>query len=267
MTTFGFELEVSSGARAALAQLGRDGLTGHTRFHGYHCGCNDCSPVLIDADERGQVFKAQQDCTADGEFITHILEYGSASADRAFNGLSRALLLSGANVSGSVGNHVHVDQSGMDNAAKLRLGRLFVRYQNELLDIAAGPHREIRGYNSRCESRPELWTSFDEMPLAGNNTYDYRRSMYDLMQGSYLSWKDPTVEFRLWNATKAAWRLRTHVGLSVGMVHAAIDGADCTQHDTRCVEEVIGQYLDAPTWGGILRQKYSKGGFAMEVAA
>lgn len=266
MTTFGFELEVSSGARATLAILNRDGLTGHSRFHDYHCGCTECRARLVanGGDQRQYLFKAQNDCTADGEFITNILEYGSVAADRAISGISRALLLGGANVSGSVGNHVHVDQSGMDTASKLRLGRLFVRYQEELADIAAGPFRQVRGYNNPCSARPELWTATDGvMPMRG----DYAMNMYSLCNGSYLAWKDPTVEFRLWNATKAAWRIRTHVGLSVGMVHAAIGGADCTQYDTRCVEDVIGGFLDAPTWAGILRQRFSKGGFSPEIAA
>lgn len=247
MTTFGFELEVSAGAHNALAHLRDLGLTQHTHYHAYHCGCTECRP-----SESGPLFKAQEDCTADGEIITRILQYGSADADRAMVGLSRALLLSGARTSGRVGNHVHVGREGMTQGAQRRLMRLFARYERELSEIAAGPHDAMRNYNGNISVDPSLW---DVEAGVGN-----RGSRY-IMGGHTIAWKEHTVEFRLWNSTASAWRLRTHVGLSVAMVHAANSRlVDCTRNDPRCLEDVIGDFIDSPTWAGVLRQRFSKGG-------
>lgn len=251
--TFGFELEVSDGADNTLAHLLDFGLTQHTRYHAYHCDCSQCAVTT-----EGWLFKAQQDCTADGELITRVLEYGSPDADRTIAGISRALLMAGARTDGDVGNHVHVSHAGMDVLAKVRLARLFARYEPELEEIAAAGHARKRTYNgSRPTYRPELWTARRD---------DASAASYQYMDGSNLEWKWPTVEFRLWNSTRAAWRIRTHVGLSVAMVLAATDGVECEQHDPRCLEDTIGDYIDAPTWAGILRQRFSKGG-AAEIAA
>lgn len=250
MITFGFELEVSDGAHNTLSHLGEMGLTQHESFHQYHCSCGMCEPRTT-----GPLFKAQQDCTADGEFISRILEFGSHDAERAIVGLSRALLLGGGDASGTVGNHVHVDRRGMDIPARNRLNRLFARYETELLEIASASRNSVRSYNgTRPQFNDAIWEVTDAHPE------QWLRS--DYTEGSKLSWKDPTVEFRLWNSTRAAWRIRTHVGLSVAMVLAATDGVTTTKNDPRCIEDVIGEYIDARTWAGILRQRFSKGGFS-----
>lgn len=248
--TVGFELEVSGHAGNVLSGLRNAGLTEHASLHEYHCGCDDCEP-----SDEGPLFKAQQDCTADGEFITRILTYGSDEFERACHGIGAVLVGCGASVSGDVGNHVHVDQRGMNHDATRRLMRLFARYERELTEIAAAGHDSMRGYNGRgIEVDPTLWQHVADG--SGHSGQSYIRG------GHTLTWKRPTVEFRLWNATRAGWRIRTHVGLSHAMVIAATDGADCTVRDRRCVEEVIGDYIDGPTWAGILRQRFSKGGIA-----
>lgn len=245
--TVGFELEVSGHAGNVLEGLQRAGLTEHSGLHEYHCGCDACEPSMS-----GPLFKAQQDCTAAGEFITKILLYGSDEMERACSGIGAVLVACGASVGGNVGNHVHVNRESMDNAAQRRLMRLMGRYERDLHEIAAGPHTNMRGYNGNLTVSRELWSDVEEG--GSGSRYNY---------GGYtLSWKDPTVEFRLWNSTRAGWRIRTHVGLSHALVTAAIDGIDCTERDTRCVEDVIGDYIDGPTWAGILRQRFSKGGIA-----
>ncbi len=260
MATVGFELEVNrsgGNAGAVLENLRAMGLTSHTRLHQYHCGCSTC-------ESQGYLFKAQEDCTAGGEFITRILEYGTRDVDDACIGISRALLKAGSVVSGNVGNHVHVDRSAFgsggwralyndeEKAASRRLMRLFARYERDVWEIAAGPHADVRGYNgSGCDVSPRLWE-----PGAQDHGCNYHTG------GHTLCWKEYTVEFRLWNATREAWRIRTHVGISHAFVLAAIDGADCTRHDVRPVEEVLGDYFDGPTWAGILRQRFHKGGIA-----
>jgi hypothetical protein len=254
--TVGFELEVSGNARSVLSHLQNAGLTTHTRLHDYHCCCEQCEPSTMPA-----LFKAQLDCTADGEFITSILEYGSRDMDKAILGISRALILGKGCVGGSVGNHVHVSQEGMSGMAKRRLLRIFARYEGDLLEIAAAGHDCMRGYNGRMTVPDMLWDEVEGRPQR-------ERRASSMSHGNTLAWKNPTVEFRLWNATRAAWRIRTHVGLSAAMVQAATARVDVTRDDPRTFEEVVGPHMDAATWAGLIRQRYSKGGFnATEVAA
>jgi hypothetical protein len=255
MTKCGFELEVSDGAASVLASLQRQGLTDHEELHLYHCSCSSCDPRPY-YNNNGKLFKAQQDYTADGEFITGILEYGSDDFERAVNGIGRALLTTGAECNGDVGNHVHVERVDMSAEANAKFFRLWDRYHGEMLEIAAGPRTSMRSYNGEAErfSGESLWTNTE------HPGYHYPTP---LASGSLLAWKSATVEFRLWNSVRAPWRIRTHVGLSVAMVEAAKAGADCTKHDSRCLEEVIGDYIDGPTWSGVIRQRYSKGGLAI----
>lgn len=252
MTLCGFELEVSDGAASVLGSLQAQRLTSHARLHPYHCGCADCRPSPYCA---GHLFKAQEDCTADGEFITGILEYGSPDFERAVNGIGRALLTTGAKCEANVGNHVHVNRDDLTGEDNARLCRLWDRYADELFEIAAGPRGAVRNYNGnhRRAGATNLWT------------VNSVRNSYDVLDHTshLLAWKSHTVEFRLWNSVRAPWRIRTHVGLSVAFVQAAQGGADCTRNDPRCLEEVIGDFIDAPTWSGILRQRYSKGGLAV----
>lgn len=257
----GFELEVSSGARNVVDGLRAAGLSAHDHLHGYHCTCSECQPGPLYTPAQ-LPFKAQQDCTADGEFISGILEYGSRTAARAIRGLSAVLLATGAGTTGNVGNHVHVDAAALraedGGAAILRLFRLFYRYQDSLIQIAEGGRSRIRRYNEPMQVADErMWSDRVHTVRRGG----YGRSVeHDYLYGSYLMFKGPTVEFRLWNSTRAAWRIRTNVGLSHAMVTAAVAGEDCTQNDPRPLEAVIGQYIDGPTWAGILRQRFAKGG-------
>lgn len=286
MTRCGFELEVSAGATRVLAGLNEIGLTNHPRLHAYHCGCDECQPrplfggtmvptnvddVPGERQEGGYLFKAQQDCTANGEFITGILEYGSPEMDTAIVGLGSQLLRHGGQTQGNVGNHVHVESAELNHlhsrwrgglapgtptvevaeARCARLYRLFARYSTELQEIAAGPRPDIRQYNGIPQSvnrRDNIW-----------NAETVRYGSY-YSGGSLMSWKSQTVEFRLWNAVRAPWRIRTHVGLSVAMLTAAVAGCDTTPDSTLPLEDVIGEHIDSATWAGILRQRYSKGG-------
>lgn len=255
MTTFGFELEVSGGAENTLAHLIDAGLTGHEYLHPYHCECNECDPRRYTGS--GYAFKAQEDCTADGEFISHILTYGTEAADKAIIGLSKALILGGAETSGNVGNHVHIFAGDMTDHAKLALCRLFARYEGEIEEIAEAGHPYLRDYNGTGPTFSDrVWGEQRE-----------RFYPYDYMRGHKLAWKNPTVEFRLWNSTRMAWRIRTHVGISHAMAEAAKAGVSVTASDNRCLEEVIGDYIDGPTWAGILRQRFAKGGLAERSAA
>lgn len=258
MTNFGFEVEVRSNGEAMREFMYAKGLVLSTSLHGYHCGCADCR-----YDNPEGLFAAQRDCTVDAEFVSRILEHGSRRANRAIHGIAGAMQATGAAVHGSTGCHVHVAKDGLDAAGTARLFRLFNRYHRELDEIASGGQSRTRGYNPPpvggiLPARDALWTATEL-----RESYGMYRAPGGDWSGSWMSDRGHgTWEFRLWNATRMAWRMKTYVGLSVAMVEGAIDGADTTHDDPRPVEAVLRDYLSNDAWAGIIRQRYSKGGLA-----
>lgn len=283
MTTFGFEFEVAENGLAVLHQLHRVGAVPNDYLCPYH-GCGD---YCCEHDDIDHLFSAQEDCTVSAEFPSKVLEWGTPRAESAFTTMERANVLAGSYLGGDSGMHVHVEQLGAGgryNADILserernnwRLNRIFLRYQDQLTDIASGWRQGIRGYNSPMSlgrygnggeaARDLFWNA----PLTGElPTYTTSRgertvrSATELVGGSYLSERSHTNEFRLWNASKAAWRMRLCVAFSVAMTEAAAAGVLVTEHDPRPVEDVLAPWLDDETWTGILRQRYAQGGLEM----
>jgi hypothetical protein len=125
--------------------------------------------------------------------------------------------------------------------------RLFLRYQQELAELAATRWDEVRAYNSPVGE--SYWPDGD---------YIASRTS----KGHWLNDARHTFEFRLWNATRVEWRMRLAVSVSVAVVDAAADGVDVTKNDPRTLEEVLAPYLDDDAWAGILRQRFHRGGIA-----
>lgn len=242
---FGFECELAAGARTALGLLVDDGLASpHNRnLHEYHCGCGEVcdynSPWAI---------RGQYDCTVDGELITGILDYGSDRADTTVEGLSRALLRSRAATGTNAGFHVHVDRTDLDVPAQWRLYRMFVRYQDDLAELASTRFHRVRTYNEPLSVGHDFWSAAAE---AESPRYRY-------VNGSWLVPKRETFEFRLWNSTRAEWRMHLATGVSVAMVEAANDGLIVTRDTEPPLEFMLGDYLDDRTWAGIIRQRHFK---------
>lgn len=144
---FGFECELESGANAVIAELANRGLARTTSLHGYHCGCSDCAHNDVESDG-GPLFRGQRDCTVDGEIITSILTHGTENTDRAFSNLADVLARTRAGIGDDAGFHVHVDKRDMDDLDKLRLYRLFMRYQTtDLAELASASLDGVRDYN------------------------------------------------------------------------------------------------------------------------
>jgi len=303
--TFGYEFEIARNGRDVARVLHDLGATGQPELHYYHCRCETC-----DYSREDLLFAAQEDCTVSAEFPSMVLTWGSERAERAFKVMEEAAIAGGADLTGNSGMHVHVCKprkrkvlwSGEDAAEHViedgegsgrgtrrltkrqrtnwYLSRLFARYQDDLLEIAAGARASVRGYNTPNRVKPnhaDLFWNFDlesrfdnsspvmQRASGGYSYYGRTRYLTDvgwMFNGSYLDLHrhDHTYEFRLWNATKAAWRQRLAVGLSVAMVKAAWAGENVTQRDDRCLEAVIGPFMDDLTWAGLLRQRFFKGG-------
>lgn len=266
--TFGWETEVAAGAADVLSNLAAEGLaTGE--MHHYHCKCADC-------DHRSRwLFRGQEDCTADGEIISSVLSFGNPDYERAVTGLARALVKARAVPSMGVGNHVHVGRQDMTPADNVRLVRLFVHYQDELAELANGKFPEVRDYNAPLKVRSITGAAF-YWHESGLTEEEFWHGDPDEVWGStpatafsdrlsvsgWLADKDHTWEFRLWNATRAEWRIRGYVALSVAMVAAAMDGVNVTPNERRPLHEVLAPYLHPDGWAFLLAQRYTHGGIA-----
>lgn len=73
---------------------------------------------------------------------------------------------------------------------------------------------------------------------------------------SWLARRDNTFEFRLWNSTRAEWRMRLAIGVSVAMVEAAQAGTAVTSDDPRSLVGVLTPHLDTDTLAGLIRQAF-----------
>lgn len=249
---FGFECELASGAVAALNILADKGLARDRRLHDYHCRCPHCDY------ESEWAIRGQRDCTADGELITKILTYGDDYSDHVITELANALQIARAGTSTGVGFHVHVGREDMDQPARLRLYRLFLRYQDDLNELASTKFNEVRDYNAPLSLGRGYCDYDDDHPFWTRD--DIEPGPY--VRGAWLVEKHNTHEFRLWNSTRAEWRMHLAVGVSVAMVEAAVAGVSVSLDTKTPLEFVLGDFLDARTWAGIIRQRYSKGGIA-----
>lgn len=248
---FGMEVELGDGSEQLAERLYAMGLSESDYLHPYHCHCEGCSLGP---------WSPQEEHTG-GEFVSIPLVWGSDTALHAIEGFGEACLATRVKVpplvDDSAGNHVHVSHEGMDEAAKHRLFRLFLRYQDDdLLTLARSWQDHMRNYNL-----PLSLTSYGVYLGDGYGTerrttveevhrlfWEERNTDYrlwpDAMKGRMLALRDETFEFRLWNSTRAAWRLYMHAGLSVAMVTAAIEGEWVEKDDPRPLLDVLIPYAD-----------------------
>lgn len=145
---FGFECEVAHGVRDVLNILHSNNLLPSPSLHSYHCECSDCYAC----PDRSNPLHAQEDCTVEGEIITKPLAYGSVEADRTIAGLAAALSEGRGQPGEGAGFHVHVSHEDMNPADKVLLYRMFLRYQNDLAELASGQWGRVRDYNSPLTS-------------------------------------------------------------------------------------------------------------------
>ena len=226
--TVGLELEVTGGAREAVSLAYDRGLVASDYLHSYHCSCSDCEPDI----DRATIATAQNDCTVDGEFITRPMFMGDTESWAQMERLAVVFAASGtyADPMESTGCHVHVGAEGLDLldpieledrewCGRERLAQFFVPLQNDIGAYARGASHRVRGYNS---------------PIGSSPRYRTREGWLHLRKGS------PTVEFRLWNGTTAAWRWKMYAGISAAIVLATMEGRPPCPDGTTLVDALDG---------------------------
>lgn len=218
----GIEAELPRSGYDAIYALKRhrDSAVSSEDVHAYHCGhyshCDECDPHRTYGD-----WAPQEDCTVDLELVSRILRTDEDITE-AIAALGHALSASrdyGDNVSPGgcdcgdweceyaeeshsdedAGCHVHVTDILTDEQS-VEMYRTFYDFREVFRVLAQSHLGYVRGYNSLVH-------------------VDNVRSKYN-MHG-WLASKDHTFEFRLWNYSDAAWRVRYYAYVSRAMVIAA----------------------------------------------
>jgi hypothetical protein len=236
LTTFGFEAEFQTNAASVIAGLHERGRAGDSTLHCYHCDCDNCS------FGSEYIFRGQTDSSCSGEIISGVMDWTGTEPEYAravWTDLQDVAVEVDAEPGPNSGFHVHV---GIGDKTRDELADIlwqFLRWEPVLTRIAGGRwalrrdgmNRTVRddlyralevygGYQPTTEGlinmendRPTGFT-FDELKsqLYERHLGNDRHSNLNIAQSSH-----PTWEFRIWNSTRAAWRMEMYCGLSVAL--------------------------------------------------
>jgi hypothetical protein len=213
--TLGHEVEYDSGVEI-VGNLYAKGLCDSTSIHGYHCGCG--SSWAIHCTEDGTA--------PGGEHVIggpNGVVFGSQLYLDIITAFSDAAIEVGCGVSDDVGMHTHVGISDLTNAQRCNLLRNYLALQDDIVNLASMADAEVRSNgntsprvneNHYIQDRSD-WTkdifALEHWALPGRPTLNFHTGR-------------PTVEFRVWNSTKSAWRMYLAGGVSTALVQASFDG-------------------------------------------
>ncbi len=254
LTTFGFEFEVATEGAALTRHLYEQGHTGQVGMCPWHCSCNYCA-----FGTGNFLFRAQTDSSVPrgGEIITNILHHDpnhARHAEDVFGILQRAAVEVDAEPGLDAGLHVHVGIQHLNADELNRAFWAYLRYENVLNSIAAGRWVANRGANNNVMSTVNyLLTDYaggDDRGLDAIATIEdnglENRTMRTIRDEAYggdrhtnlnMRTNHGTWEYRLWNSTRAAWRMEMYTRLSVALVdpevNAAMLAAPLTRRVTR----------------------------------
>ena len=169
----------------------------------YHCNCGDC-----DYERDSPLMATQEDCSVGIEMVSRILdvtnEHDMNEVAEWIRFIKRWKADGGWMPDGneSCGNHIHVERTDCNRRELISdRGRDFVNaaYAAYGWDrVADGGCGRLRRYNNKPISQ------------TSHNGRIY-------FNGSWVSWKDQTIEHRLWNTPLDPERLWAHLGLSIAL--------------------------------------------------
>lgn len=255
-TTFGFEAEFDVNAAGVIARLYEDGLAGMPTLHGYHCDCEQC------AFSNGMAFRGQTDSSCSGEIISDVM--GGCDSDYNAQDMIRALSRTAIDVDAEPGLtsafHVHVGISHLSFQSMADILWQFTRWETVLMRIAGGrwPNQRQNMNNMvqeciepqfHCETGKRFTTevlgsytpsqTLLESLLRAQQCADRHSNL------NVSGRRTPTWEFRLWNATRSAWRMEMFCGLSVALTDLDVIQSLGTQELPDDEVESISAGIDA----------------------
>lgn len=254
--TFGFEAEFSTPANLIVPALFEMGHLGDIDLHNYTCDCEFCSVSVYTGD--GNVsynspdiwpLRAKHDSSCGGEIISKVFT-DINDAVPYFTDLEAAAIQTDTEPGLEAGFHVHVGRNHLSKAARGKLVVAMTLWENTLFDVAAGRWPHNRGWNMSLTSLMQ-YCFMDELEMAGmheiilvpKNLHKLATDIRNTTTGNLVfrriadahmevdrhssmafSPRWPTMEFRLWNSTRAAWRMELWCRLS--LLFADIDFID-----------------------------------------
>lgn len=225
--TFGFEAEYVTNGSQLAAALQSSGHWSDAFIHSYHCSCDSCEF----GTSRSSPLRLQSDSSLGGdgvEVITDVLRSWVVAVP-LMEELQDALVNTDVEPGMRAGLHVHVARSStsQQNATMWQ----FARMEPALLLLANGPHPEMRTFNLPyrpvvkdavvCNSDLAEWLHQEPgwVRLTTNWDIEQAPDLVECHQSGYYNHdrhgnlnpftggRTPTVEFRLWNSTRSAWRM------------------------------------------------------------
>lgn len=280
--TFGFELEYASRTDRMAARLHDEGRMGTDEVHAYHCDCEECSfaPFTRYREDGSEAvepndLRAQRDSTADGEFITRILDNFDDLVDIA-GALTSVATQVGATTNERCGLHVHVavdnrqwDGSDQANFLTNRVPLTYLAFERYFSEIVApGNASRKRDMNSTLMEalRGYIADGYRADDIGTGNWTDIGRAQAEnlvrkaILRDRHvdLNWsrKYRTWEFRCFNATNAPWRIELACRMSVAFVEATQDLSDEIEGVVHSSPEWTKRCDSA--WGEIIRPAWSE---------
>lgn len=230
MTTFGFECEFQSNAEALAPRLYDINLAGADRMHSYHCDCETCQYIY---PETAWPLRMQTDSSCSGEVISRPYQFREEEDDWTdlLSQLADAAVDVDAEPGLDAGFHVHVGNGGASVVRKARAFYAFLSWESVLVQIASGRFPLCR-YANRTVDESLYWFAKDRRYLVVEDDGtrlpfwpEYEQEMAEELWGEHsendrhsnlnLSTRHGGFEIRLWNSTRAAWRMELWIRLSV----------------------------------------------------
>ncbi len=254
--TFGFEAEFSTPANLIVPALFDMGHLGDNDLHNYTCDCEFCAVTVYMGDgnfsyDSADIWplRAKHDSSCGGEIISKVFTDIDAAVPY-FADLEAAAIQTDTEPGLEAGFHVHVGRNHLSKATRGKLVVAMTLWENVLFDVAAGRWPHNRGWNMSLATLMND-ALMDEMEQAGMHVgVDLRSKIHsfatdirntttgnlvfrriadahmevDRHSSMAFSPRWPTMEFRLWNSTRAAWRMELWCRLS--LLFADIDFID-----------------------------------------
>ena len=248
---FGIEIEMTGLTRAAAAQV----IAGYFHTTATHVGgVYDAYSVRDGQDRQWKIVsdasihaEARRDQNAGSsyrvEFVSPICKYEDIETIQE---LIRSLRGAGAKVNDSCGIHIHVDASN-HNVQTLRNLVNIMASKEDLLYKALDVDVEREHYCRKADTRfldalqhrrPKTMDELEHIWYNGRNgKYDhYDSSRYHALN-LHSVFSKGTVEFRLFNSTLHAGKVKAYIQLCLAISHQALVQKCATQHRTQSPNE------------------------------
>lgn len=229
---FGVEIELTGITRKKAAAIAADFFGEASRHEGTHYD------TYSTIDRKGRTWKFMSDSSINTEgmgfeysteLVTPILQYEDIEL---LQELIRKLRAAGAKANSSCGIHIHVGAEKHTPRTLRNLVNIMASKQDLIYKaLQVDSHREY-GYCKKLENsliervnniRPETRSSFANIWYEGyeNRTAHYNRSRYHGLN-LHATFTKGTVEFRLFNSTTHAGKIKAYIQFCLAVNHQAL---------------------------------------------